>query len=112
MDAFRYAGGFDGMERIKIDGADFEQSYQCMRRVFEYVRKYRSPYLVHARVPLLTHHTSGVRMESYRSEADLARHRALDPLQVLKRQLFQRGIPERQLRDMEENAAAQIATEG
>ncbi|MDP4130155.1 MAG: thiamine pyrophosphate-dependent enzyme [Bacteroidota bacterium] len=111
MDAFRYAGGFEGMERIKIDGADFEQSYQCMRQVFEFVRKYRSPYLVHARVPLLTHHTSGVRMESYRSEADLARHRALDPLQVLKRQLFQHGIPERQLRDVEENAAAQIIIE-
>ncbi|HZK64306.1 MAG TPA: thiamine pyrophosphate-dependent enzyme, partial [Puia sp.] len=66
MDAFFYAGGFEGMERIKIDGADFEQSYHCMRQVFEHVRKYGGPYLVHARVPLLTHHTSGVRMESYR----------------------------------------------
>ena len=29
MDAFSYAGGFAGMERIRIDGADFEQSFQC-----------------------------------------------------------------------------------
>ena len=41
---------------------------------------YRRPYLVQARVPLLTHHTSGVRMEAYRSEEDLAKHRAADPL--------------------------------
>jgi 2-oxoisovalerate dehydrogenase E1 component len=31
MDAFYYAGGFAGMERIKIDGSDFEQSYNCMQ---------------------------------------------------------------------------------
>ncbi|HVU85171.1 MAG TPA: hypothetical protein VHC50_10035, partial [Puia sp.] len=47
---------------------------------FDFVRKYRKPYLVQARVPLLSHHTSGVRMESYRTEEDLAAHRALDPL--------------------------------
>lgn len=68
MDAFHYAGGFAGMERIKIDGADFEQSFNCMEQVFQWVRKYRRPYLVQARVPLLAHHTSGVRMDAYRSE--------------------------------------------
>src|SRR6478736_2334319 len=31
MDAFYYAGGFAGMERIKIDGSDFEQSFHCMQ---------------------------------------------------------------------------------
>ncbi|HZK65338.1 MAG TPA: transketolase C-terminal domain-containing protein, partial [Puia sp.] len=75
----------------------------------EHVRKYGGPYLVHARVPLLTHHTSGVRMESYRSAEDLIRHRALDPLQVLKRQLFQQGIPESHLADLEKNAAYTVA---
>ncbi len=82
MDAFYYAGGFAGMERIKIDGSDFEQSYNCMQQVFQWVRKNRRPYLVQARVPLLTHHTSGVRMEAYRSESDLAKHRAADPLSL------------------------------
>ncbi len=80
MDAFYYAGGFAGMERIKIDGSDFEQSFNCMQQVFQWVRNHRRPYLVQARVPLLTHHTSGVRMEAYRSEADLAKHRAADPM--------------------------------
>ena len=92
MDAFYYAGGFAGMERIKIDGADFEQSFHCMQQVFQWVRKYRRPYLVQARVPLLTHHTSGVRMEAYRSADDLVKHRAADPLPVLKRQLQRHGV--------------------
>ncbi len=104
MDAFYYAGGFDGMERIKIDGADFEQSFYCMQQVFQWVRKYRRPYLVQARVPLLTHHTSGVRLESYRSTADLARHRAADPLAVLKRQMQRHGITQELMMELEEEA--------
>lgn len=104
MDAFDYAGGFRGMERIKIDGSDFEQSYNCMQQVFQWVRKHRRPYLVHARVPLLSHHTSGVRMEAYRSEADLSKHRASDPLPVIKRQLQKYGITQEHITDIKKNA--------
>src|SRR5450755_583910 len=111
MDAFHYAGGFNGMERIKIDGADFEQSYNCMQQVFQWVRKYRRPYLVQARVPLLTHHTSGVRMESYRTELDLAKHRDEDPLPVLKRQLQRHGISQEHIAEIENESNAWVAKE-
>ena len=111
MDAFQYAGGFTGLERIKIDGSDFEQSYNCMQQVFQYVRQFRRPYLVQARVPLLTHHTSGVRMEAYRSEEDLARHRAADPLAVIKRQLQQHGVTQEYIGELEREAAAIVAEE-
>ena len=111
MDAFHYAGGFAGMERIKIDGSDFEQSYHCMQQVFDWVRKHRGPYLVQARVPLLTHHTSGVRMETYRTESDLAKHRAADPLPLLKRQLQQRGITREHMIELEEEALVLAETD-
>src|SRR5450631_4065542 len=109
MDAFHYAGGFNGMERIKIDGADFEQSYNCMQQVFQWVRTYRRPYLVQARVPLLTHHTSGVRMESYRTELDLVKHRAADPLPRIKRQLQKHGITQEYMTGIERDAAIRVA---
>ncbi len=109
MDAFHYAGGFAGMERIKIDGSDFEQSFNCMQQVFQWVRKYRRPYLVQARVPLLTHHTSGVRMEAYRTESDLAKHRAEDPLPKLKRQMQRHGITEEHIKAIEKEAARLVA---
>jgi 2-oxoisovalerate dehydrogenase E1 component len=111
MDAFHYAGGFSGMERIKIDGTDFEQSYFCMQQVFQYVRKFRKPYLVQARVPLLAHHTSGVRMEAYRSQADLSKHRAADPLPVLKGQMQRRGVTQEHIADIEKEAALIVATD-
>ena len=111
MDAFQYAGGFAGMERINIDGSDFEQSYHCMEQVFQYVRKFRRPYLVHARVPLLTHHTSGVRMEAYRSQDNLSKHRLSDPYPVLKRQLQGRGITQEYIEEMEREAAKLVAAD-
>ncbi len=80
MNAFEYAQGFKGLNRIQVDGTDFFQSYEVMQKVVEDVREHRRPWLVHARVCLLNHHTSGVRKEFYRSEEDLARHAAKDPL--------------------------------
>ena len=111
MDAFQYAAGFVGMERISIDGADFEQSFHCMQQVFQWVREFRKPYLVRARVPLLSHHTSGVRMESYRTEEDLIKHRAVDPLSILKRQLQRRGVTQEYLAELAQEASLLAAAD-
>src|SRR5690606_28644330 len=80
MNAFEMVAGFPGMKRVQVDGSDFEASCQVMKEAYEYVRKERKPCLVHAQVPLLGHHTSGVRKEFYRSEEDLAAHLAHDPV--------------------------------
>ncbi len=92
MDAFEYAGGFSGMERIRVDGSDFEQSYELMSMVINNVREKRIPYLVQAKVPLLNHHTSGVRKETYRTKEDLQQHATHDPLTKLQTQLINGGI--------------------
>src|SRR3977135_2613850 len=57
MNAFEFAAGFKGMGRIQVDGSDFEASYDVMKYVCDVVRRQRTPYLVHAQVPLLGHHT-------------------------------------------------------
>ena len=74
MDAYEYAAGFKGMKRKQLDGTDFLKSYKGMEDAIDYVRKHRAPILVHAEVPLLGHHTSGVRKEWYRSADDLDKH--------------------------------------
>jgi len=109
MDAYDYAAGFPGMERVRIDGSNFEESYNSMRRVVQYVRQHRTPYLVQAKVPLLNHHTSGVRKEFYRSEADLAQHAIDDPHPKLRQRLLSAGIPEQQLQQIEQEAAEAVA---
>ena len=112
MDAYDYAGGFTGLHRVRVDGSLFEESYSTLGEVVEHVRLHREPWLIHARVPLLGHHTSGVRREFYRSAADWEAHRAEDPRGKLKALLVQRGVGEEELSAMaasgEEMVSAQF----
>src|SRR5690606_4193056 len=41
MDAYEYAAGFKGMERLHVDGADFGQSYLVMQEAFRVAREER-----------------------------------------------------------------------
>lgn len=106
MDAYEFAAGFKGMERVRVNGSDFSDSYKTMQYTIDWVRKERRPILVHAKVPLLGHHTSGVRKEWYRSEDDLAKHAIDDPGPKLRKRLLQRGISEEQLQTIEEEERA------
>ncbi|HMU45780.1 MAG TPA: thiamine pyrophosphate-dependent enzyme [Chitinophagaceae bacterium] len=111
MNAFEFAAGFKGLNRIQVDGSDFEASYMVMKDVCERVRKERKPWLVHAQVPLLGHHTSGVRKEFYRSDEDWAKHLEHDPNPKLRKKLLERGVPENEIISIEKEAAEFIASE-
>ena len=103
MDAYEYAAGFKGMERVQVDGSNFTDAYKTMEYTLNWVREHRKPILVHARVPLLGHHTSGVRKEWYRTPEDLAKHAANDPGPKLRKLLLQqKGINAAQLDKIEE----------
>src|SRR4029078_3791958 len=104
MDAYDYASGFPGLDRVRIDGSNFEESFDTMHRVVQYVRQHRTPYLVQAKVPLLGHHTSGVRREFYRTQEDLEKHAGSDPLPKLRLRLLQLGIDSQQLQGIEKEA--------
>jgi 2-oxoisovalerate dehydrogenase E1 component len=109
MDAYTYAGGFPGMNRIRVNGSRFEECYTAMQEAIASVRNNREPWLVQANVPLLGHHTSGVRKEFYRSEEDLAAHSRHDPLPLLRQQLLDRDVREQILVSIEEEAEARVA---
>lgn len=92
QDATEYARGFKGLEVRTIDGTDFDLCHSTLQEVIATVRKERRPFLVHAKVPLLNHHTSGVRMEFYRSDANLAEHWARDPFKKFRATLLANGF--------------------
>ena len=111
MNAYEFAAGFAGMNRIQVDGSDFEASFEMMRYVINTVREKRIPFLVHARVPLLGHHTSGVRKEFYRKEEDLAKHQLHDPVPQLRKRLLEKGVEETLLIEIESEAEKAIAAD-
>ena len=106
QNAYEYAQGFHGLEAITIDGANFTESYKALEKVIETIRTERRPFLVHAKVPLLNHHTSGVRMEWYRDDLEEARSR--DPYPVLKQQLQAGGFSEKDILDIENLAKEKV----
>ena len=110
MDAYDYIGGFTGVRRVRVDGTDFMACHETMKNVIDQVRHDRKPYLVHASVPLLNHHTSGVRMEWYRD--DLEEARARDPYPQL-RAFLQReyDISDSQIEDIENKVQERVKTD-
>lgn len=94
-----YAQGFNGIEVRTIDGSDFQLSYETVQEVFDIVRKERRPFIIHAKVPLLGHHTSGVRKEWYRDDLEEAASR--DPYPKLKDLLRENGIGEADIINIE-----------
>jgi 2-oxoisovalerate dehydrogenase E1 component len=92
QDITYYAQGFKGIEVRTIDGSDFQTSYETVKEVFDTVRKERRPFIIHAKVPLLGHHTSGVRKEWYRDDLEEAATR--DPYPKIKELLRVSGIDE------------------
>jgi 2-oxoisovalerate dehydrogenase E1 component len=108
MNADEFARGFKGLQHVSIDGSDFFQSYEMMENIVSQVRNTSQPFLVHAKVPLLGHHTSGVRKEFYRSGEDLAEHAKNDPLLKLKERLLRLEIDEQDLDEIERAAKENV----
>lgn len=110
MDAYEYAAGFKGLERMRVDGSDFVSSYAGMSEAIAYVRKKRAPILVHAKCPLLGHHTSGVRKEWYRGE-DLDLHQQDDPLVKFEKYLLDNQVEESALTQIKQETSAFVLAE-
>ena len=106
QNAAQYAAGFHGLEAISIDGTDFEQSYNTIKEVLEKIRTQRRPFLIHAKVPLLNHHTSGVRMEFYRD--DLEQARSEDPYPKMLALLLQQGATKAEIQTIESDIESQV----
>tara|TARA_Y100000590_G_scaffold465376_2_gene637552 strand:+ start:1738 stop:3810 length:2073 start_codon:yes stop_codon:yes gene_type:complete len=85
-----YIQGFGDIEFVNTMGNDFVQSYLDIKKVIATMRKERRPFVVYGNVPLLNHHTSGVRMEWYRD--DLEEHQKKDPYPILYKKLTASGF--------------------
>ncbi|KEY19536.1 alpha-ketoacid dehydrogenase subunit alpha/beta [Kaistella antarctica] len=107
-DAYDFAAGFVGLNRMKVDGTDFEASFEAMKKAVDFVRAERKPMLVCASTVLIGHHTSGVRREFYRDEDDLEKHRAKDPGVLLRKRLLEEGTDEELLKQIEKKARLKV----
>jgi 2-oxoisovalerate dehydrogenase E1 component len=108
-DATYYAQGFKGLEVRTVDGTDFMACYDVIQEVLDIMRSERRPFLIHAKVPLLNHHTSGVRKEWYRH--DLEEQTKRDPFPKFRAQLLAQGFEEEALLRLEADARQQVVAD-
>ena len=108
MNAYEFAAGFKGLKRMQCDGSDFIRSYETMEQAIDYARTERKPVLVLAKVPLLGHHTSGVRKEFYRNREDLLKHGLYDPIPKLRLLLSRVGYNEHEINQAEAEALEKV----
>jgi 2-oxoisovalerate dehydrogenase E1 component len=109
QNAAEYAKGFHGIEVRSINGSNFEECFLVIQEVLSKIRAERRPFLIHAKVPLLNHHTSGVRKEWYRD--DLEEHQSRDPYPTLVNLLKTAGISESEIYDIERLAEEAVQSD-
>ena len=105
-DASHFVRGFKGIELRTIDGSDFEESHATVQEVINTIRKERRPFLIHAKVPLLGHHTSGVRKEWYRD--DMEAHEKRDPITRIKKQMAALGFEIKDFKKIESQTKEKV----
>ena len=101
--------GFNGIETRTIDGTDFIKSYETVKECIKIIREERRPMLIHAKVPLLNHHTSGVRKEWYRD--DLEECAKNDPLVKLRNKLSEFSIDDSEIESIEKEVQELVKTD-
>ncbi|MFK7755813.1 MAG: thiamine pyrophosphate-dependent enzyme [Flavobacteriales bacterium] len=100
--AMDYAKAFPTIEAHSFDGADFINCYEQFGKIVETVREERRPFMIHAKVPFLGHHTSGVRREWYRD--DLDDHKKRDPLPRLQSTMLDHGVGIKEIAKVKDQA--------
>ena len=94
-DAVTFTRAFPNIKVKSLDGTDFQSCFTQIGEVLADIRKTRGPWMVHCKVPLLGHHTSGVRREWYRDDLESAMRR--DPLPKYTKHLKSLGFSETDL---------------
>ena len=105
-DAVTFAKAFPGIRVKSIDGTDFIESYKVIEEVLQDVREKRRPWLIHCKVPLLGHHTSGVRKEWYRDDLESAERR--DPFPKFIKQLKGLGFANTDLENIVKESRTEV----
>jgi 2-oxoisovalerate dehydrogenase E1 component len=71
--------GYDNLLRLKIDGTDFIESYNAVKKAEEYLIAGNGPVLIEAEVVRLFAHSSSDDQKKYRDQKELEEDRKKDP---------------------------------
>jgi len=89
---YKLTAGYEGLERVRVDGTDFFQVYAVARAAIDHLRAGKGPVCIVADVVRLLPHSSSDNHFKYRTREDLEKDRGIDPIARLELTLVESGI--------------------
>lgn len=89
---YKLAAGYEGLQRIRVDGTDFFKVFAAAKAAIDYLRAGNGPVCIVADVVRLLPHSSSDNHAKYRTPEDLEQDRKIDPIARLEMSLIEAGI--------------------
>lgn len=89
---YEIVGGYRNLERVKVDGTDFVESFEAAKQAVVRARRGDGPTILVADVVRLLSHSSSDDDRKYRLKDEIERDRARDPLLVMEAELVEEKI--------------------
>lgn len=83
--------GYHSLYRTMVDGTDFFESYEKVKKAIEYIKSGKGPALIEAEVVRLGSHSSSDDQRKYRHEDELEKELVNDPIRKIRRRLIDEG---------------------
>lgn len=85
-------GGFHTLYRKRIDGTDFFESYEELRKAIDYIKSGKGPALIEANVVRLQSHSSSDDQKKYRDHSELEEDKQKDPIEKFVARLKRENV--------------------
>ncbi|HMB91540.1 MAG TPA: thiamine pyrophosphate-dependent dehydrogenase E1 component subunit alpha, partial [Rhodothermales bacterium] len=89
---YKLTAGYEGLERIRVDGTDFFKVYAAARAAINHIRTGKGPVALVADVVRLLPHSSSDNHAKYREPEELEQDRQVDPIARMEMQLIEAGL--------------------
>lgn len=84
--------GYENLARFSVDGSDYLESYEVMKKAYDHALSGKGPALVEAHVARLQSHSISDDHLKYRSKADIEGEQARDPIEKFKKYLLKNKL--------------------
>jgi len=89
---YKLAGGYEGLQRIRVDGTDFFKAYAAAQAALKHIRAGHGPVCLVADVVRLLPHSSSDNHTKYRTPDELERDQQVDPIARMEVSLVEAGL--------------------
>ncbi|UCH09431.1 MAG: tungsten formylmethanofuran dehydrogenase, partial [Fidelibacterota bacterium] len=106
---YKISAGYESLARYEVNGSDFFETRLAFAKGVERARRREGPSLIVSHVPRLLPHSSSDDQRKYRTDKDLEKDQARDPLVVFRQMLLEKEVAtEKEFETIEHQVQEQI----